>query len=469
MRNKPTNKDYFRFSIFSTGRLTADLQLTYYFFNRKSEIVNRKLPNRSGVVLLITLVLLVILATLGYTLSNRVATHRHRQQYIIDYSQARYACDSAVKYALTNLQDINPQLISRPNEPDFSDLFALSEVEYRKLLGPGATENTSGTKKKTKKIRNKNNTDDANDSNDISADDIINAEPNETGLMIIRGPYGPPWPLVSEPVEFEIASATVKMEIEDENAKYPIGWLLLEDPETKREMTAGFQTFCEWMGLENEVVKSLQNQLKQISEIKPFQVEFKPVKQTISRPITPRAPTVRNPKGGKTTVSRTYQRPVTTKTISVSEQITKQNADFARLLHCSLIDTEALARPYMDDRDESALKYMGMWASSKVNINTAPRHVLEAAFAFAGLSETTEIAERIIQLRRIQPFADIEDLKKDLSRYSDAIDKCEKYITTASDYFTIKITAISGVAKASATIAVMKDGEQVKQTAVISD
>jgi Tfp pilus assembly protein PilX len=456
MRNKPTNKGHFRFSIF-------DLQLTYYLFNRKSEIVNRKSSNRSGVVLLITLVLLVILATLGYTLSNRVATHRHRQQYIIDYSQARYACDSAVKYALANLKDINPQLISRPNEPDFSDLFVLGEVERRELLGLGATENTSGTKKKTKNIRNKNDVNEASDSNDI------NAELTETGLMMIRGPYGPAWPLVSEPVEFDIASATVKMEIEDENAKYPIGWLLLEDPETKRETTAGFQTFCEWMGLKNEVVKSLQNQLKQISEIKPFQVEFKPVKQTVSRPITPRrTPTVRNPKGGKTTVSRTYRRPVTTKTISVPEQKTKQNADFARLLHCSLIDTEALARPYMDDRDESALKYLGMWASSKVNINTAPRHVLEAAFAFAGLSEATEIAERIIQLRRIQPFTDIENLKRDLSRYSDAIGKCEKYITTTSDYFTIKITAISGVAKASATIAVMKDGKQVKRTAVIS-
>jgi len=435
---------------------------------RKESLNNLSVRQRSGVVLLITLVLLVILATLGYTLSNRVATHRHRQQYIIDYSQARYACDSAVKYALATLQGINPQLISRPNEPDFSDLFVLSEVEHRELLGLGAAENTSGTKKKTKNVSDKNDGDKASDSNDINADDIINAELTETGLMMVPGPYGPAWPLVSEPVEFDIASATVKMEIEDENAKYPIGWLLLEDQETKRETTAGFQTFCEWMGLENEVVKSLQSQLKQISEIKPFQVEFKPVKQTISRPITPRAPTVRNPKGGKTTVSRTYRRPVTTKTIPVSEQITKQNADFARLLHCSLIDTEALARPYMDDRKESALKYLGMWASSKVNINTAPRHVLEAAFAFAGLSEAPEIAERIIQLRRIQPFTDIEDLKRDLSRHSDAIGKCEQYITTASDYFTIKITAISGVAKASATIAVMKDGEQVKRTAVIS-
>lgn len=56
--------------------------------------------NRPGIVLLVTLVLLVVLATLGYTFSSRVAAQRHRNQYIIDYSRARYGCDSAVKYAL---------------------------------------------------------------------------------------------------------------------------------------------------------------------------------------------------------------------------------------------------------------------------------------------------------------------------------------------------------------------------------
>ena len=58
-----------------------------------------------GVVLLITLVILVILATLGYTLSAQVAARRHRAQYIIDYGQAKYACASALKYALTAAQN----------------------------------------------------------------------------------------------------------------------------------------------------------------------------------------------------------------------------------------------------------------------------------------------------------------------------------------------------------------------------
>ncbi len=467
MRNKPINKGHFQFSIF-------DLQLTHYFFNRKSEIVNRKLPSRSGVVLLITLVMLVMLATLGYTLSNRVAVQRHRRQYVIDYSQARYACDSAVKYALATLQDINPQLISRPNEPDFSDLFVLSELEYKELLG-GSPQRTENTSKAKNKIGGIDNIKRGSDSNDPNVDEMAAAEPNVTGSAMIRGPYGPPWPFVSEPVEFEISSATVRIEIEDENAKYPIGWLLLEDEEARQGTAVGFESFCEWMGLEKDAVESLKNQLQPIRDIKPFQVEFKPVKQTISRPIAPRTPAAGSVKDsnattGKTatSVTRTYRPQVTTKTITVAEQVAKQNTDFARFFHSSLVDKEAFARPYMEGRKESALKYMGMWASSKVNINTAPRHVLEAAFAFAGLSDTPEIAEKIIQLRRVRPFTDIEDLKKELSRFSDAVNKCEKYITATSDFFTIKITAISGVAKASATIAITKEGDQVKRAAVVS-
>ncbi|MHC4425022.1 MAG: type II secretion system protein GspK, partial [Planctomycetota bacterium] len=132
------------------------------------------------------------------------------------------------------------------------------------------------------------------------------------------------------------------------------------------------------------------------------------------------------------------------------------------------IDAEALARPTIvtQNRKESALKYMGMWGSRKVNINTAPRHVLEAAFIFGG--NEVEIAEEVIQRRRENAFGSIEDLKKELFRHSDSISKCEEYITTVSTFFTIKITAVSGVAKASSIIAITKNGEKVKRVAVIN-
>jgi hypothetical protein len=235
--------------------------------------------------------------------------------------------------------------------------------------------------------------------------------------------------------------------------------MLLDDKEVQREASAGLETFCEWMDINSVRIDSLKQELKEISEIKTFKIDFEPI--TISVEPNAAATTRRGTRDRRRVSQR---RTVQKTTIPASVH----GADFAKLFHSSLIDTEALAMPTIvsESRKESALKYMGLWASSKVNINTAPRHVLEAAFTFGG--DADKIAEGIIQRRRIKPFTDIEDLRKSLFKYSDSIGKCEKYITTTSRFFTIKITAVSGVAEASTIIAVTKDDKKIERIAVIS-
>jgi hypothetical protein len=268
---------------------------------------------------------------------------------------------------------------------------------------------------------------------------------------------------VTEPAEFEIGTAKVRIEIEDENAKYPLGWALMNNPEFKQETEAGFQTFCEMMRLDYKQIDSLREQLKQIGEIKPFELAFKPVTKTVKIPITTTAKTTSD-----SSTSRTPRTRITRTTIPVSKQISDQTTHFAKLFHSSLIDTEPLAQPtiVVGDRKEYPLKYMGLWGALQVNINTAPRHILEAALIFGG--NEVEIAEEIIRQRREEPFANMEDLKNKLSRYSSSIAKCEEYITTQSTYFMIKITSTSGVATASSMIAITKDGNKVTRIAVIN-
>ncbi|MEA3227328.1 MAG: type II secretion system protein GspK [Planctomycetota bacterium] len=413
---------------------------------------------RSGIVLLVTLVLLVVLSTLGYTLSSRVAAQRHRNQYIIDYSKARYGCDSAVRYALATLEDLDPQLISRPNEPDFSDLFALDDVEYHELLaqwnlGPQFT--PSGESKKPSDML------DVDEIDNLGLGGRKTAGSNGFDSMPIRGPYGPSWPFVTEPAEFEIGSTTVRIEIEDENAKYPLGWALLDDIKIEREVDAGFVTFCEMARLDAERIDVLTEQLAQVGKIKPFKRKFKPIRKSVKTTVKPTT-------SSKSRTSRITRPKSYIKTISASQQASEQTTHFAKLFHSSLIDTEALARPTIvtESRKESPLKYIGMWGSMKVNINTAPRHVLEAAFIFGG--NQVEIAEAIIQLRRESVFGTIDELKDELFRFSDSIDKCAEHITTTSRFFTIKITAVSGAAKASSIIAITKDGDTVKRIAAIN-
>jgi len=447
--------------------------------NEKRKVSGRIQYVRPGIVLLVTLVLLVVLSVLMFTLSTRMSAQRHRDKYIIDYQAARYACDSAVKYALATLKDMNtPQLIERPNEPDFSDLFMLDEEQYRELLAEWNAQNKDTLSEESRwnverEFSSSTSADsapnDVNGFNDINDNDYFSGfgDYNDPNSLTIPGPYGPPWPFITKPVEFEVGSAKVRIEIEDENAKYPIGWAIMDDRSVQREAIAGFETFCEWMDVNDVQIDSLKDQLKQISEIKPFKLEFKPISRIERQPIT--TPTTSS-STSRTTRSRVRLPRMSTvrKTISADEQAAKQSADFSRLCHSSLIDTETLARPIIisETRKESALKYMGMWASRKVNINTAPRHVLEAAFTYGG--DADRIAEEIIQRRRIMPFADIEELRRELFRYSVSIEKCEKYITTVSRVFTIKVTAASGVAKASVIIGVTKDGEKIQQIAIIS-
>ena len=415
-------------------------------------------------VLLVTLVLLVALSTLGYTLTSRVSARRHRDQYIIDYQAARYGCDSAVKYALATLEDVNAILIERPNEPDFSDLFSLSELEYEDLLDqwlaalwvPEQRPDDFDKNDIFSDINDINNIDDIATIADFNTQDAD--MPIDYDSLIVRGPYGPPWPYITEPVEFEIGSATVTIRIEDENAKYPIGWAILDDDTVQREAEAGFDTFCEWMGMAAKQIGDLKPQLEQVADIKPFKLELKPI-------------SIRTPRKGTTIKKGKVIRGsrFTTTVISPAAQAAAGiNGAPVDQNHSFLLDLEDLARPTLnsDRRKESALKYIGMWGSSKVNINTAPRHVLEAAFMFGG--DADKIAEEIIQYRRIEPFKDVEELREKLFKYSESIEKCEQYIVTASNFFTIRVTVVSGVAEASAVIAITKNADTIEQIAVVN-
>jgi hypothetical protein len=419
------------------------------------------------------MVVLLVLATLGYTLASRVSAQRHRDNYVVDYTNACYARDSAIKYALAALEDLNSiKFVSRPNEPDFSDLFHLDEPAYRQLLEEWAAELA---KKRAEALANSgeqpespNSTGvdgngtakgvlsapETNDSNGGYAADV-----NAVDKLKIRGPYGPVWPFVTEPVEFEIGSTTVKIEIEDENAKYPVGWAIIDNEKVQREAQAGLATFCEWMGFDSDHIDSVREQLKQIGAIKPFEVEFKPVVQRTA--IATQAPA--SARRGRRPQRVIYR----TTTVPQAELLSRQAKDFSKLFHSSLLDLQMLAAPTIisEDRKESALKYMGLWGTTQVNINSAPRNVLEAAFTFGG--DADKIAEGIINRRREKTFDSIDELKKELFRFSDSIEKSRPYIVTTSSVFSIRVTVSSGVAKASAIVVVLKSGGKIERVAIV--
>ena len=140
---------------------------------------------------------------------------------------------------------------------------------------------------------------DINDINDFDPNGGLLADPKPPE---IRGPYGPPWPLVTEPMELEIGSAQVKIEVEDENAKYPLGWAMIADEKLKPVAGAGWSTFCEWMGYLPQEIGLLNEDLGKIGKAKPFKIEFKQETENVEPPANVRnkitRPTVRRCRHG---------------------------------------------------------------------------------------------------------------------------------------------------------------------------
>lgn len=422
-----------------------------------------------GVVLLLTIVILVVLSVLSYTVSIRVAAHRHRADFMINYTKAQYACDSALKCMLESLDQINMTLVSRPNEPDFSDLFAMDQETYEAYLSEWYGED--GMLSDTNQVQDT----EEEDGTEPNTNESLSGNPNENkeqwepleeplyGIQeyIVRGPYGPVWPYVQEPLDFQIGQARVQIGIEDENAKYPLGLMLSKDQANEREIEAGFVSFCEWMQMTPQEIDEVAVQLEELNEIQPYKTEFKMMTVPDNQSATGSSAAARLRRSRNTNRGR--------KPISPDQQKAQQDIDLTRLLNSTALDKAVLAGPLIqtDTRTESALKYIGLNTMNKVNINTAPRHVLEAVLMFGG--DAVDIADLIIEQRRIEPITDLENLKKTLFRYDDAIEKDKPYLCTQSTTFTVRVEATCGVAKASKVVVLMRNEDGgFKKLAVVS-
>ena len=437
--------------------------------------------NRRGVVLMLTVVVLVILATICYTLSARLSRLRRRQQYMIDYQKSRYACDSAMKLAMTVMKVVPLSLAARQGEPDFSDIFMMDHEQFEQFKAEWAErkalemememEETSDSVPAfdTRSLSEGLDPSDPNFSEGVETfmSDTYTIDANS---IEIPGPYGPQWPLISEPIEFEMGDSSVTIRIEDENAKMPLTWAMTSNIRSNLLAEDAFVIFCEWMQMDVSEIETLKDQVAEMSKYKRFSLSLKPIIYTERTQVktTPR-PTSTRLRTSRSRLSRSSRPTTTTRTVKKTRPAIAHATDFAKLLHSSLLDTERLAWaiPNTGYRDESPLKYLALWGSQRVNINTAPRHVLEAAFTFGG--DAREIAHEIILMRQEKPIKDIDELKTKLYGYNDSIRKVAPYIMTTSKFFSMKVTARTGVARASSVATIIREGTNVQRIAVLSD
>lgn len=449
---------------------------------------------RPGIALAITLVVLVVLSVTTTILAVRVAQVRQRQRYIMDYQKARYGLDSAMKYILAVMPEKTISLADRKDAPDFSDLFWLTREQYlnyisawaetaepeqiKKYLKPAketeeaiSEDASSLFAKLIAKMMGKDEQTDPNSPNrDESAQDVTYVDPEQ---IVVPGPYGPPWPNVIEPIELNIGDSRITITIEDENAKMPLSWAVTSNINVNKQARAAMLNFSELMMMDEQTVENLFTELNELGKRKLFQLNPTAVMLTVQTAQPQQAQT--QAQSRQFTTSRTTQRRTATQPAVQPPQQTQQQArpavghaaDFAKLFHSSLLDLETLSVPLPDKAfdDESPMKYLALWGSQRINVNTAPRQVLEAAFTFGGSPE--EIADKIIRLRREKPFKTIADLRDQMFGDLNAIDRAAPYIDVKSNFFSIRITSRCGSARTSAVAAVIKEGKQMERLIIL--
>ncbi|MHC4834755.1 MAG: type II secretion system protein GspK [Planctomycetota bacterium] len=454
----------------------------------------------AGFVLLTTMIVLVVLASLttGFALQLSMAKRRH--QYMIEYQRARYGLDSAMKYILRTLPTRTFSLSGRQEQPDFSDLFLMNQQEYAAFIAAWAEtatdEQIEAVLKEGASLTQPQglSTEDQisgllslfgggggadSDANDMTprpydGDEslyVVELDPND---VMVPGPYGPAWPYVTEPIDLEIGPCKITITIEDENAKLPLSWFVTNSKTANKRAENALKTFAEWISwgemtpgeLESEIIDAMDEVYKK----KMFTLKPGPI--LLRTTTTSRAAS--QTKTGKTsrtrrTTSRTPTR-TTTRTTTKKRPTVAHRTDFAKLFHSSLLDQEFLAQPLPDtaDRRESPLKYLSLWGSQRVNVNTAPRHVLAAAFSLSMDSfDLPEFVQEVIEKRKEKPFSKLNELKELGGLDAETMKQLDNYLTTTSTFFQIRVTSRSGNARSSAVATVVKEGRKTERLAVL--
>ncbi|OQY04279.1 MAG: hypothetical protein B6I25_07165 [Planctomycetales bacterium 4572_13] len=459
--------------------------------------IQQTVSRSAGFVLLVTMIVLVVLASLTTGLAVQMSMAKRRQHYMIEYQRARYGLDSAMKYILNTLPDKNFTLATRDEQPDFSDVFLMNTGEFSEFIASWAEtatdeqieavlrEGASLTQPQPLSSEDMvsgllslfgGGTDNTSDANNMGADlydedeqlYVVELDPND---VVVPGPYGAPWPLVAEPIDLEIGSCNITITIADENAKMPLSWLVTDSKEANKQAENALKTFCEWMSWDQRQLHDLEAEItgamdeihkKKVFKLNPGPIIQKTTTRTARKPATSR----------RTTRSRrrtSRQSRTTTRTTTKTRPAIAHTTDFAKLFHSSLLDREFLARPLPDtgQRIESPLKYLSLWGAQRVNINTAPRHVLAAAFSLAMDSfDLPEFTQKVIEARKEKPLQKIEELKELGGLDADTMKKLENYLTTTSTFFQIRITSRSGNAHSSAVATVVKEGKKTQQLAI---
>ncbi|MBN1765713.1 MAG: general secretion pathway protein GspK [Sedimentisphaerales bacterium] len=408
---------------------------------------------RHGFTLLLTLVTLILLASIMVQFQLDTTVHLRASSYRADQIQCRYAAESAlviagqlIKDKLKQSQETKTNVSLPSSSPDTEDDKALLQA-MEDLMGSDMTEEP-------------NQLGDPNEENpnDYSEDFLFDAERDKL----------PPYIFLKKTIK--IGKAEVDIEIQDENSKFPVFWILYSPYQKQAKyVDDALETLAELLETNYSAYKDTIQYTRDIG--RPLAVP-EPDRYLQQRKYT------RGSRKGQTSWRYTRsRRTISTrrsarnagkqpKTLSPEELQSQQYQKMGmfatewnhQFKHGEL--KESLGSR-LENRPGTFNDYLGYWGNQRININTAPREVIEAAFKPIGM--TPELAQAIVTHRKEVSLGrgtinlkKLEDIDTSI-KVDDEIHQAIRYLALpASDTFSIRIKARLGRARYNLTSGMYK-------------
>jgi len=384
-----------------------------------------------GLVLLMTLVVLVILASVIVQFQADtnllVRASRYRQEKV----QCTYAAESGMIIGSHLIQEVFKKPVT-----------------------------TSLAAEGTGEVTNLNPYGDPNDPNAFSDPN----DPNSGSMQLTAA--DPESPFLVYKKTIEVGEATVEIEIHDENAKWPMLWVLTSPFENDRDgklTRANLKLLGDWLGAEGEVMQEAAELTRELG---------KKIKIPTSD-ITVATTKSRSSDGKTTAKSSRSRRTVQKKRIGYQKRLAERDSrylamgQFASQWQDAILHTaeyEVLKKEMR--QEEPVLEYLGIWGNTKVNVNNASAEVLQAALEPVGI--TADVAQAIVEQRKTKPIGTITALNDLLPSDNQLREALGSLADVKSDTFSIHVTARLGrTHKTLIAGAFVDDRGRVKKTGTI--
>jgi len=386
---------------------------------------------RRGFTLLLTLMMLILLAGLIVQFQLDTSLQVRAGEYRIQELQCRYAAESALVVAT--------QLI-RQKQKEIREL-SIKPISEDEESSPGDEEET--IEEDPCQVNDPNSVEEGEEY-DLREGSEVMEEEKESFLF--------------QRETVNVGTAKVEIKIYDENSKLPIQWVLhspIESPRSKKnqplnELAKDLQAGKPAAVLADSLVHSIEKSVK----VPP------PDKYIYHRSMGRR-------RRGSTWRIKSSRRALTKELRHKDpEKYFRQTMTmYAREWKDELQNDskyEPLLTP-LQNQPGSLADYLGVWGHKKININTASREVMMAAFAPLGF--TWEMADEIVEYRQKRPFKSTGYLIKIDSLSRSLVYPLRHLGTASSDTFTVHVRARVGRAeyKLWSNIYMNKKGQFVQQ------